>query len=236
MRAVRTREERAGAPRGMRRKFRTVGTALPRLAHSFADERNALHTTDINIPVYGTPMPCYLARPEGRDLPGGDRASGDLGVIHRDEVDHRPRGECGVRWTCDPLLLSHPPKSGRSLQRRRAQDRICGCGRAAQNHFMRDLAASYDWLNAQDYVRFYHIATWGFCMAGRSRSSPRPCAGWPVRSRSTAARSPGVPGGRGESLQDADEVRAPLLLVYGGQDQHIPAADSKRSKAYFTAG
>ncbi|MGH7659811.1 MAG: dienelactone hydrolase family protein [Vulcanimicrobiaceae bacterium] len=89
-----------------------------------------------------------------------------------------------------------------------------------------DLRAAIDWLNEQDFVRKNHIATWGFCAGGSMAffSSMQPGVSGAVCFYGGQIAKPLHSGGTA-LIGDVDKVRAPLLLIFGGQDQSIPRED-----------
>jgi carboxymethylenebutenolidase len=92
-----------------------------------------------------------------------------------------------------------------------------------------DIYASVDWLNAQDFVKFNHIATWGFCHGGSMAflSSMLHGISGAVVFYGGQIGKPLFSGGK-PPIEEADEVRAPLLLVYGGEDHGIPMDEVQR--------
>ncbi len=224
-------------PGGCDGSFVQSGRPSPGLRTALQTKGNALHTTDVNIPVDGTPMPCYLARPEGAGpYPAVIVLQEIFGVnTEMKRITDLVASAGYVGLAINYYYRTHPNLDVPYNDEGRKTG-FAAAGALRKDHFMRDLAASYDWLNAQDYVRFNHIATWGFCMGGSLAffsATMRGLAGAVSFYGGQIAR--GFPGGEGGSLQDADEVRAPLLLVYGGQDQHIPAADVEKIESVLSA-
>lgn len=86
-----------------------------------------------------------------------------------------------------------------------------------------DVAAARDWLNAQPFVRHGKIATWGFGFGGTAAflaSSLAGLAGAIAFYGQSIARP--IPGTHGKpALDEIDDVRVPLLLVFGGHDEQI---------------
>lgn len=95
--------------------------------------------------------------------------------------------------------------------------------------FRADLGASLDWLNEQDFVRFNHIATWGFCYGGSLAflSAMERGVSAAVCFYGGQIAKPLISGGP-PSLESAGEIRAPLFLAFGGQDKGIPREDVER--------
>ncbi len=86
----------------------------------------------------------------------------------------------------------------------------------------RDVAATRDWLDNQPFVQHGKIATWGFGWGGTaaflSASLPGLAAAIAFYGQSIARP---LPGQTSPVIDDIDEVRAPLLLVFGGHDEQI---------------
>ncbi|MDP9104928.1 MAG: dienelactone hydrolase family protein [Candidatus Eremiobacteraeota bacterium] len=86
-----------------------------------------------------------------------------------------------------------------------------------------DVAAARDWLNAQPYVQHGKIATWGFGYGGTAAflASSLPGLGGGIAFYGQSIARP-IPGSNGKpALDEIDEVRMPLLLVFGGHDEQI---------------
>jgi carboxymethylenebutenolidase len=86
-----------------------------------------------------------------------------------------------------------------------------------------DVAAARDWLNAQPFVQHGKIATWGFGFGGTAAFLASSLAGLAAAiafyGQSIARPIPGTDGK--PALDEIDEVRVPLLLVFGGHDEQI---------------
>ena len=86
-----------------------------------------------------------------------------------------------------------------------------------------DVAATRDWLNHQPYVQHGKIAAWGFGFGGTAAflasSLPGLSAAIAFYGQSIARPVPGTAGK--PALDEIEEVRMPLLLVFGGHDELI---------------
>ncbi|HEY1728867.1 MAG TPA: dienelactone hydrolase family protein [Candidatus Baltobacteraceae bacterium] len=99
-----------------------------------------------------------------------------------------------------------------------------------------DLNAAMDWLNAQDFVRFNRIATWGFCFGGSMAffsSMLRGISGGIVFYGGQVGK-PLMSGGA-PLIEEAERVKAPLLMCYGGKDQGIPPDEVERIESGLRA-
>jgi len=86
-----------------------------------------------------------------------------------------------------------------------------------------DVGAARDWLNAQPFVDGGHVGTWGFGFGGTVAFATATLAGINAAvvfyGQSIASL---MPSGESAPLEDVKEIRAPLLLVFGGKDELIP--------------
>jgi len=100
-----------------------------------------------------------------------------------------------------------------------------------------DVAAARDWLNAQPYVQHGKIATWGFGYGGTAAflASTLPGLGAAIAfyGQSIARPIPGVDGKT--ALDEIDDVRMPLLLVFGGHDEQIGPTEIATIRDRLTA-
>ncbi|HUK26675.1 MAG TPA: dienelactone hydrolase family protein [Terriglobales bacterium] len=92
-----------------------------------------------------------------------------------------------------------------------------------------DLRAAFDWLHSQPGVRKDEISSIGFCLGGSMSYLANSIL--PLR----AAVS--FYGGRiaSDFLDRAPAMRSPILLFWGGQDQHIPAEKRRAVTEALTA-
>lgn len=189
---------------------------------------------DVAIPVGGSSMPAYLARPEEGSGPHpaviiipeifgvtaemraiADHVAGAGGVAlainfyHRVDPDFAPGyGDAGV-------------EAG-----------VAAAKTVTRASLHADVAAAMAWLDEQDFVRTGYVATWGFCIGGAVAF--------------VTADLPGLRGavcfyggqitrpfmsGEPEGLADVAKIEAPLLLVYGGEDSGIPPEAVERTRA-----
>lgn len=95
----------------------------------------------------------------------------------------------------------------------------------------RDVEAAIAWLNEQPYVSTGKIATWGFCMGGTAAflSATYPEINAAISFYGGSIAKPML-GGEGPALELADQIRAPILLCFGAEDQGISPADVDRIK------
>ncbi len=99
-----------------------------------------------------------------------------------------------------------------------------------------DVAAARDWLNEQPFVQHGKIATWGFGYGGTAAFLASSLAGLAasiVFYGQSIARP--LPGTAKPALDEIDEYRTPLLLVFGGHDEQIGAGEIAAIRDRLTA-
>lgn len=193
---------------------------------------------EVIVPVGGTGMPAYLARPEEGSGPHSaviiipeifgvtpemraiaDHVAGAGGVAlainfyHRVDPQFDPGyGEAGVNAGVEAAKT------------------------VTRESLHADVAAAIAWLNEQPFVKPGNVATWGFCIGGAAAF--------------VTADLPGLKGavcfyggqitrpfmsGEAEGLDDVDAVACPLLLVYGADDGSIDAGAIERTRRTLEA-
>jgi carboxymethylenebutenolidase len=115
------------------------------------------------------------------------------------------------------------------------QKGFAAAGKVTRATMRADLLAAIDYLNTQDYVKSGHLGTWGFCFGGtvafESATLPGLSAAICFYGGHIAAP---LPSGEPEVLADVSELRCPLLLVFGGQDDFITPAMVGRIETALT--
>jgi carboxymethylenebutenolidase len=106
---------------------------------------------------------------------------------------------------------------------------FAAAGQVTKANLRRDTAACIDWLNAQTFVAQGKIATCGFCFGGTAAFLTATLAGLkaaiPFYGGHIAAA---LPDGEPEPLDDAKEIKVPLLLFFGGKDDYIAKESIER--------
>ena len=183
-------------------------------------------SSDLTIPVPGGEMPAYLARPSN------DVAAPAVivleGVYGFDRELRRitdlvaSTGYVGL--AIDYFHRTHPRLEEPFTEegRRRGED---AARSVKADGACADVAAARDWLNDQPFVKRNQVATWGFGFGGTvafvTATLPGIDAAIVFYGQSITS-----PLGDGTvPLQLAKELRAPLLLVYGGADERISEHD-----------
>ena len=189
-----------------------------------------MQSSNVSIPVDGAMMPSYLARP--------DSSSPAPAVLVLQEIfgvnkEMRRITDLVAQTGYVGLAINYYHRTDPDLDVP-YNDEGMAKGRAASSKVTRetinaDLYAAIDWLNAQDFVRFNHVATWGFCAGGSMAflsSMLRGVSGAIVFYGGQIGK-PLHSGGQ-PSIEEVDKVKAPLLLCYGGKDQGIPSDEVQR--------
>jgi carboxymethylenebutenolidase len=189
-----------------------------------------VRTENVSLKVDGSAMPSFLARP--------DSAQPASAVILLQEIfgvnaEMRRITELVAQAGYVGLAINYYHRTDPNLDVPYNEEGIAK-GRAAASKVTRetieaDLNAALDWLGAQDFVRYNHVATWGFCFGGSMAffsAMLRGVSGAIVFYGGQIGKplhSGGVP-----LIDEVDRVRAPLLLCFGGKDQSIPLDEVDR--------
>jgi carboxymethylenebutenolidase len=182
---------------------------------------------EIQITVDGTTMPAYLARPG---------ASGTFpavivleGVYGFDEELRRITdllaGFGYVGLAINYFHRTHPDLAEPFTDEGRARGEAAA--KAVKRDEVRaDVATARDWLHEQPFVDTQNVGTWGFGFGGTVAYLTATLAGINAAvvfyGQSITSL---MPSGEAAPLEDTKEIRAPLLLVFGGRDQLIGEND-----------
>lgn len=187
-------------------------------------------SSNVSIPVEGANMPGYLARPS---TSGPAPAVIVLQEIFGVNAEIRRIADLVAQTGYVGLAINYYHRTDPNLDVPYNDEGIAK-GRAASSKVTRgtigpDINAAMDWLNAQDFVKFNRIATWGFCAGGSMAffsSTLRGISGAVSFYGGQIAKPlhSGEPG----FIEEVERVKAPLLLVFGGKDQGIPHEDVER--------
>ena len=113
---------------------------------------------------------------------------------------------------------------------------FAAAGQVSRETLLTDVAAALGWLDAQDFVQTGSAGTWGFCFGGSVAFLSATLPG--VRAAACfyggQIASP-LPGGEPPAIADAARLRAPLLLAFGGKDDHITPAHVEQIRSALEA-
>jgi carboxymethylenebutenolidase len=181
---------------------------------------------NVTIDVEGTPMTAYVARPDRGRHPAAIVLEGVYGFddeLRRITDLLASTGYVGIAidyfHRTDPDLREPFTEEGRR-HGTEATKAVTKAGLRA------DVAAARDWLNAQPFVEYGRVATWGFGFGGTAAfvtaSLPGLVGAVAFYGQSVTSA---MPSGEGAPLEDVAAIRAPLLLVFGGRDALIAESD-----------
>ena len=170
-------------------------------------------------------MPCYLARPDGDEPKPAIVVLQEIFGVNA-EVK-RIADLCAsagyVGLAINYYHRTHPnlnePYTQEGLQRG-----FAAAGSVSRETLRADVGAAIALLDAEPYVRSGKIATMGFCFGGSAAfvTATEPGLRAAVCFYGGSIAAP-FPNGDPEGLADAKDIDIPLLLLFGGKDDFIPA-------------
>jgi carboxymethylenebutenolidase len=189
-----------------------------------------MRTRDLSIDVDGTSMPCYLAGPDGDDpKPAVIVFQEIFGVNPEVKRIAELFASAGYQALAPNYYYRTHPQLNEPYNNEGLQAGFAAAGQVSKANLRKDIAACIDWLNAQAFVATGKIGTCGFCFGGTvaflSATLPAIKAAIPFYGGHIAAP---LPDGEPEPLADANDIKAPLLLFFGGQDDYIPKESIER--------
>ncbi len=189
------------------------------------------------IDVAGSPMQAYLARPDdSTPRPAVIVLQEIFGV--NTEVKRITDLVAAAGYVGLAINYYHRthPQLDEPYTPEGMQAGFAAAGQVSRETLRADLAAAVDFLNRQDWVAASHIATWGFCFGGAVAfvTATLEGVGAAVCFYGGSIARP-FPNGEPEGIADAAQIKAPLLLVYGGKDNSIPPEAVERTRQALTA-
>jgi carboxymethylenebutenolidase len=195
---------------------------------------------DVRIPVEGTQMPAYLARPEENSGP-------HPAVIVLQEVfgftpEVRRVTELlpSIGYTGLAINFNHRthPNLNEPYTEEGNTNAFAAASTVTAQNIISDVNAAIEWLNEQTFVKRGKIATWGFgfgataafISSGSSDLSGAICF-YPAN-----VATP-LPSGGEAPIEHASDVAVPLLMVFGEKDYYVSRYDMDRiNNALISAG
>jgi len=182
-------------------------------------------------------MPCYLARP---DEAGPRPAVIVLQEIFGVNTEVKRIADLLAATGYVALAINYYHRTHPDLNEPYTQagleNGFAAAGNVTRATMKADITAAIDYLNAQDFVNFGRLATWGFCFGGsvafESATLAGLCGAISFYGGSVAAP---FPSGEPEALADVAAIRCPILLAFGGKDQYITAEQVGRITTALTA-
>ena len=183
-----------------------------------------MSSENVSIAVGTLEMPCYLSRPAGDDPKPAVIVLQEIFGVNREirRVSDLLASIGYVTLAINFYHRTHPHLDEPYTQEGAERGGAAAAG-VTKASLREDIAAARDWLNERNFVRFNHVGTVGFCFGGTAAfvSATLPGISGAVGFYGTTISRP-LRSGDAEALTDAPELRAPLLLFYGGQDQSTP--------------
>jgi carboxymethylenebutenolidase len=184
-------------------------------------------SSDVSIAVADGSMPAYLARPAADgSYPGVIVLEGVFGFD--DEL--RRITELLASFGFVGLAINYFHRTDPDFKQPYTDEGRAAGEAATENvkkaDVLADVGAARDWLNSQDFVNTGHVGTWGFGFGGTlayvTATLPGINAAVAFYGQSIVSL---MPDGEAAPIEDTKNLRAPLLLVFGGQDRMISTDD-----------
>jgi len=182
---------------------------------------------ELQIEVGGAKMPAYLARPgtEG-SYPAVIVLEGVFGFDEElRRITELLAGLGYVGLAINYFHRTHPHLAEPFTDEGRARGEAAAAA-VKKTEACADVAAARDWLNEQPFVSSNHVAIWGFGFGGTIAFVTATLAGINAAVVFYGQSITGLmPSNEPAPLEDVKQIRAPLLLVFGGQDRLISHGD-----------
>ena len=195
-----------------------------------------MKSQSVSLDVGGSAMPCYLARPDGDEPRPAVIVLQEIFGVNTEvkRITDLLASSGYVGLAINYYHRTHPNLNEPYTQEG-LQAGFAAAGAVSRSTLRADVSAAMDYLNAQDYVESNHIATWGFCFGGSVAfvTSTLPGIAAAIAFYGGSIAGP-FPNGEPEGIADVAEVRAPLLLAFGGKDSYIPAEAVERTRKALT--
>ena len=214
--------------------------ALAQSAEPVITDANGLTTEDVTYPAPdGFALPAFVARPEGAGpFPVVIVASEIFGVHAYIQDICRRLAKAGYAAIA-PAFFNRVEDPAPLSDMTRIREIV---GAAGYEQVMGDVSASLDWASQQLWADSNKVGITGFCWGGKVvwQASARFAAikagvAWygqlaPAADAAPEQAARGVPW----PVDLADDLKAPVLGLYGGQDQGIPLTAVEAMRAALT--
>ncbi|MDN3543950.1 MAG: dienelactone hydrolase family protein [Roseateles asaccharophilus] len=212
-----------------------AAAVLPVTAQTIKTDAQGLELGEVVIPVGDFKLPAYRAQPAGARNPPVVLVISEIFGVHEHIADVARRFAKQGYLAIAPELFVRQGDAGSYGEIAKLQAEVIM--KVPDEQVMRDLDACVAWAGTQggDVAR---LGVTGFCWGGRitwlyAAHSPAVKAGVAWYGRlvgNSTALQPRHP------LEVADQLQAPVLGLYGGQDQGIPLDTVDKMKAALAQG
>lgn len=194
---------------------------------------------DLSIDVDGTAMPCYLARPDGGEPKPAVIVLQEIFGVNREvkRIADLFASAGYVALAPNYYYRTHPTLN-EPYTPEGFQSGFAAAGKVTRGNLRADIRAATAWLDSQAFAAKGKVATCGFCYGGTVAflSATMPGVSAAIAFYGGSIANP-MPSGEPEALADVGNVRAPILLFFGGTDDSIPASAVERiDRALTEAG
>ncbi|MGB8265248.1 MAG: dienelactone hydrolase family protein [Candidatus Velthaea sp.] len=196
-----------------------------------------MHSQAVTITVDGSPMPSYLARPDGDEPRPAVIVLQEIFGVNTEvkRITDLVAAAGYVGLAINYYHRTHPDLN-EPYNEQGLQNGFAAAGAVTKASLRADVKAALEWLNAQDFVRFNHVATWGFCFGGTVAFVTATLGGLSAAIAFYGGNIAGpLPDGEPAPIDEAAQIQTPLLLVFGGQDTYIPAEAVEKIRQALTA-
>ncbi len=232
------------APDVSRRGFMTASAAVaagytlaagPVRAEAIKTDTSGLKAGDATVKVAGGDMPVYFARPENATKPTVILVAMEIFGLHEWVKDiTRRMGKLGALAIAPDYYF----RTGKDLTKiTEIKDLMPIVNAKPDAELFADLDATVAWAKQQggDTAK---LGIMGFCRGGRTvweYTSHNPNLKAGVAFYGTLNDPPNIPGWPKSPMQLVSEMKAPVLGLYGAEDQGIPVAQVEQMKAALAA-
>ncbi len=202
--------------------------ALARQAQPVTTDASGLEAMDVTYPAPdGFALPPYVARPQGEGPFPVVIVVSEIFGVHEYIRDVCRRLAAAGYAAIAPAFFVREQDPAPLADMARIQQIVAAAG---YEQVMGDIAATLDWSSGQLWADADHVGITGFCWGGKVvwQAAARFAAidagvAWYGRLAPAADATPAqVASGQPWPVDLADDLKAPVLGLYGGQDQGIP--------------
>lgn len=186
---------------------------------------------DVVIPVDGSTMPAYLARPEEGSGPH------PAVIVLQELFGFTPETKRVTELLASigyvGLAINFYHRTNPQMNEPYNEEGMTRSREVAASVTARslsaDIRAAIEWLNVQPFVKTGKVATWGFGFGGTAAfvTADRRDLSGAILFYPTYLTAP-MPSGGEPPIEHASEVNVPLLLIFGEQDYYVSRYEMDR--------